>query len=1012
MQFHLASDRDDEENHTDMERRTCLFVLTAAGLFLGVLSALGQQANGPYENGQYEGTVDLAGTELGERVETTLSVAFAQVYNDLVLAWNEHGYVELKNLHGYRYLAHRPNGLIRVRGTVIRTGPLPRISVEEITDLQEKVPHPPFVPAPERIEKQPEEVLHTRLKGTVEQVLDMEDYLILRMSVGSDTVHYQLCFNNQLLRNVPRAGQVLAFNGFLWQTDNAHRKEETYMMAEKPWCYSIIKKSAVPRAMPFDPGKFRETDHPFYISNVVYAGEVSGFENQGMFIERHNGRFSVQIPLDELPSLGIPKHKLEPDYIYDLTGSLERLAENSYRLKPQRIHSNQNRRLRKVSEKLSRKKLTIGLPLGLPVKARGRVSQLEPLELTLEEGDVVRVTNASETLKKAGVQRNDLITIKGSFLGAGEIHYSVRSDSPKDSPKDSTEDSTEDSPKDSTADLDLVRNPMKRNILLFLGVVGMGSFLAAIWIFSLRRLVRERTAELSTSRSNLAAVYDSVPEGFLAVTTTGEIFNTNEHFNDWFTEHALVGNTEQAAIEKIARRFRDQEAWKQFVASPPEERRQGIELEADLPEMGTRVLDVRVLPIEHPQAESGRLWVFRDVSDQRQLQQSMIQASKLEAIGRLTGGIAHDFNNLLTAVTGNLSLLEMDLDDPEQRELIQHANMGAMRASELVKQLLDYTKQTRLELKVCSVNDILIDLHDLLRHGMDARQIFVFDLADDLRACHVDPLKIEQVLMNLIINATDAMPEGGRVSVTTRNTTEAPAGSELPPIEIIVEDSGTGMSEELQRQIFEPFFTTKGDRGTGLGLATSLGIVEQHGGTIRCRSEIGTGTRFEILLPACSASVQRPPDRAIAQKTPAPPPNALPAIHGETRTKILVVDDEPAVRLLIRSILQRHNYDVVCFQNGEEATGYLREHPHAVDLVVCDNSMPRMDGVLTYQFVRDQFPSLPFILVSGYLIDLDNYAAVANGEKPEGMLQKPLSVAPLMNMVNEVLAASNHTTNP
>lgn len=974
-----------------MERIIKSFFLgVTAFICFGVLSAIGQQEGTPPATGQYDGAVDLEGKEIGEMVETTVSVAFSMLYQDRVLAWNEHGYVELKNLHGYNYLEHRDNGLIRVRGTVMQTGPLPRISVAEITDLQEQVPHPPFVPAPERIESQPEGVLHTRLKGTVEHVLDMEDYLLLRMSVGGDIIHYQLCFHNQKLRNLPRAGQVLVFNGFLWEKENVHLKGSTFMLAEKPWCYTIVKKSITPRAVAFDPGNFRDADHPYYISKVVYMGEVSGFENYGLFLEQHSSRFSVQVRLDDLPSVGIPRHKLSRDFIYDLTGSVERLAENSFRLKPERIHSNGNLEIKKTDEKLTKKKLAKGLPLGLPVKLRGHVSQLEPLELTMKEGDTVRVVNASQTLKKAGVQPSDLITITGSFLGSSDGQHKVHSNS--------------------TGELDLVRNPMKRNILIFLGVVGLVSLLSAIWIFSLRRLVRERTAELSTSKGNLAAVYDSVPEGFLAVTTTGQIFNTNNHFNEWFTEGSLVGQSESLATEVIGQRFEDPEAWYRFVSSTPEERTQGVELTANLPGRGTRVLDVRVLPIEHPQAECGRLWVFRDVSDQTQLQQSLIQASKLEAIGRLTGGIAHDFNNLLTAVTGNLSLLEMDLQDPEQRELIHHANMGALRAAELVKQLLDYTKQNRLELKVCSVNDILIDLHDLLRHGMDARQIFEFDLADDLRPCYLDPLKIEQVLMNLIINATDSMPEGGRISVVTRNTAEVPQGADLPPIEIMVEDSGIGMSEELQQKIFEPFFTTKGERGTGLGLATSLGIIEQHGGSIRCHSTIGQGTRFEILLPSSPVSEQVPA-QTLPQIYPASPPQAL-SPHGHGPMKILVVEDEPAVRLFIRSVLQRHDFDVVCFPNGKEATTYLRENPQAVDLVISDNSMPMMDGVLTYQFVREQSDDLPFILMSGYLIDLGKYANVAAGRKPEGLLQKPLSVGPLMAMVNDVLSTSVRVPNP
>lgn len=934
----------------------------------------------------------LEGKEVGDPVELDLSVLITFLENDNALAWDGDGYVELHNIFGYTFLRTEKTLSVRANGTVKSTGETPVIHVEKLTPLERTPELPPVLPPPESLAEQPP-IIRTSVEGVVRHVIELNYSVYFRLEVDGDSVTCQLRALKEDVTERIITGQRLRFDGYLWKPRNSYkaRDPDVQMLTKHVSDYEILEQVEETRGIRFEEGMSIEEGKVYYLPQLINKGGAIDAWHV-LMIERL-GQYSAMF---DCRKTGYQMRTLVRGVPFDLYGTMTQIAPRSYKITTVRIVSRGNTQAREPVVELSHDTLKRGVPIGASVRASGTVvghSKLKTndhlVELQFDAAapdQVLRVHYPKAKLGGVTVEVQDKIAFSGMYVGHLGGYHRVRPDVRPEKL--------------------VVSANLGKTVLLWFGGTLLVGLLAAAWIFSLRRSVRERTAKLSASEAslraseaNLRAVYSTVPEAFLAATSDGTIFSTNGQFNTWFDNAQFQGGEETAAITAIAQYFDEADgAWHRFVAGDGEARALGVELAADLPTLGPRILGVRVHPIELEDAAEGRLWVFRDITEEKQLEKSLVQSSKLEAIGRLTGGIAHDFNNLLTAVTGNLSLLEMELEDPEHREYVHNASTGAIRASELVKQLLDYAKQTRLELRVCSVNDILIDLHDLLRHGMNSRFIFEFDLAHDLRATEVDVLKIEQVFMNLLINATDAMPDGGSIKVLTRNLPVAD-GEDFSPVEIIVEDTGTGMPDEVLRNIFEPFFSTKGDRGTGLGLSTALGIIEQHQGTISCESELGVGTRFRICLPSCAPDEEEPkveePEEALE--------TALWSSSG-SRPKVLVVDDEPTVRLFLRSALQRYDCDVVCFPNGKEAVDFFAEEHGDVDLVICDNSMPIMDGVLTYAAVRESCPDTPFVVVSGYLIDLEQYAIAANGQKPDGFLQKPLSVKTLRSMLHGALA--------
>jgi two-component system, cell cycle sensor histidine kinase and response regulator CckA len=399
--------------------------------------------------------------------------------------------------------------------------------------------------------------------------------------------------------------------------------------------------------------------------------------------------------------------------------------------------------------------------------------------------------------------------------------------------------------------------------------------------------------------------------------------------------------------------------------------------------------------------------IAEDVTDRRLLEDQLRQSQKMEAVGRLAGGVAHDFNNLLMVISGytEVILAKLDVDNPlhEKGRAIQQA---ADRATTLTRQLLAFSRKQLLELKIVDVNTIVLDMERLLRPLIGENIDLVIELSPEAGHTRADAGQLEQVLMNLVVNAKDAMPAGGKLSIQTRNVTEAEGHRRGPTfirpgnyVLLSVSDTGTGMDKETQSRIFEPFFTTKEmGKGTGLGLSTVYGIVKQSGGYVVVHSEEGSGSTFHIYLPRAEHSLER-------LAVPAPS-----ATTGGTET-ILLVEDEESVRQLVRETLSARGYNVVEAVSGEAGLEIAGRHKGTIDLVITDVVMPGMDGREMIKRLSQKRPEAKVLYLSGYTED-----SIASEELPESgiaFLQKPFTLQNLLRKIREILgspAASSATS--
>jgi len=388
----------------------------------------------------------------------------------------------------------------------------------------------------------------------------------------------------------------------------------------------------------------------------------------------------------------------------------------------------------------------------------------------------------------------------------------------------------------------------------------------------------------------------------------------------------------------------------------------------------------------------------RDVTEQRRLQTQLVQSQKMEAVGRLAGGIAHDFNNLLTVITTSCDLLLEDLDakDPK-REDVDQVRKAADGAAALTRQLLAFSRQQVLTPQVVNLGDVVYGVEKMLRRVIGEDVDLVTVLGADAGAVKADVGQLEQVLMNLAVNARDAMPTGGKLTIETANVEHDPdyaREQEAAPVSrfvmLAVSDTGTGMDEATKARIFEPFFTTKElGKGTGLGLATVYGIVRQSGGFIWVYSEPGLGTTFKIYLPQVDAPAQ------AGTATSAPGPS-----RQGTET-VLLVEDAAAVRSVIHEALARQGYTVLEAPNGGEALAIAARHPGPIHLLLTDVVMPGLSGrQLADQLARVR-PDTKVLYTSGYTND----AVVRHGVLESGIayLQKPFTLDGLARKVREVL---------
>lgn len=394
-------------------------------------------------------------------------------------------------------------------------------------------------------------------------------------------------------------------------------------------------------------------------------------------------------------------------------------------------------------------------------------------------------------------------------------------------------------------------------------------------------------------------------------------------------------------------------------------------------------------------AASGYQGFIRDMTKRKRLEAQLQQAQKLEAIGTLAGGIAHDFNNLLMGIQGHVSLLLMDLDadDPHYGRL-KSVEKQIKSGARLTSHLLGYARKGKYEVRTLDLNEMVLDISDTF--GRARREVSIrLELAPELSPIEADPDQMEQVLFNLLVNAADAMPQGGNLILKTTNTTHRSMRGKLyrpypgDYIVLKVTDTGTGMEKTVMDRIFDPFFTTKDrGRGTGLGLASTYGIIKGHGGYIDVDSEIGRGTTFTIYIPAS--------DKKLSETFRPPEPFST---GNET---VLLVDDEETIREVGGELLESMGYRVFLAEDGEQAIDLYAQKQEEIDIVLLDLVMPTMGGGEAYDRLKEVNPEVKVLLSSGFSIDGEATKILARG--CDGFIQKPFTMTDLSARIRWVLA--------
>ncbi|MGV3606026.1 MAG: PAS domain S-box protein [Planctomycetaceae bacterium] len=394
--------------------------------------------------------------------------------------------------------------------------------------------------------------------------------------------------------------------------------------------------------------------------------------------------------------------------------------------------------------------------------------------------------------------------------------------------------------------------------------------------------------------------------------------------------------------------------------------------------------------------------ITQDITARRALEEQFQQSQKMDAVGQLAGGVAHDFNNLLTVILGycNLLLEQLPAEDFARRSATSIKEAGE-RAASLTRQLLAFSRKQMLTPELISLNELLLKSETMMRRLIRENVIIQFNLAPQLRVIKADPTQIDQVILNVILNARDAMPDGGSLAIETANLELADvrrfSDVDLPTgqyVRLSISDSGCGMPHDVMSRIFEPFYTTKRvGKGTGLGLSVVHGIVNQSGGHIRVSSSVGLGSRFDFYFPASQEE---------SQVKTVHPDNASTVRGHET---ILLAEDEPVVRQMVRYTLEAHGYNVIEAENGKHALELSAEFGSPIHLLLTDVVMPEMGGRQLAAVLRERRPGIQVVFMSGYIAD-DSFLSEQN-EESEFFLQKPFSSRTLVQKIRFALELSS-----
>jgi hypothetical protein len=504
---------------------------------------------------------------------------------------------------------------------------------------------------------------------------------------------------------------------------------------------------------------------------------------------------------------------------------------------------------------------------------------------------------------------------------------------------------------------------------------------------------------LHRAEHQFRALIESAPDAMVIANDAGRIVlvNSQTEFLFGYSRYEILGEPVEMLLPES---FRAEHAGHrdEYVHAPePRRMAEGNELFARRKNGTEFPVEVSLSPLR---TEGGMLIsaAVRDISDRRRVEMQLSQAQRMEAIGRLAGGVAHDFNNLLTVISGNVELLDPQRLDDEDRARLTEIGAAASRAAALTAQLLAYSRQQVLAPRVVDLNDVVEPLETMLGRLIGEHIVLRTALAPRPACALVDPGQIEQVIMNLVVNARDAMPNGGQVAISVDATevemplerfpTNVPVGSYAL---LCVSDTGVGIDPTLRRRVFDPYFTTKGvGEGTGLGLATVAGIVEQSGGYVTLESQPGVGTRVSVYLPLAAP--------ASSSRGAAP---GIPAPQRGTGT-VLLVEDEEGVRFVISRMLRVNGFTVLDAPNGAEALRTASEHAGDIDLLVTDAVMPGMSGPDLATTLRSQRRDIGVLFISGYTDDQQLLSGVTDGEHP--FIQKPFSSTELVGKVQTILS--------
>ena len=511
---------------------------------------------------------------------------------------------------------------------------------------------------------------------------------------------------------------------------------------------------------------------------------------------------------------------------------------------------------------------------------------------------------------------------------------------------------------------------------------------------ALQSLVEERTAELSASEARFRAIFDTVMEVVVLLRPDGTVVEVNKTPASWrdVNPRLAIGRPlwEAPTVESYPQHA---ETLKRGVAMAAKGEIFRDEVVMERGGTPTSVLDVSIQPVRTGDGDiSYLLFEARDITELKAAQDQLRQSQKMEALGQLTGGIAHDFNNLLTVIVGGLDLISKRVEDERLLRYANNALAAADRGARLTGQLLAFSRVQRLEVKPTFVAPLIEEMRPLLRNVLGPGIEKKFDLDPHLMPVMADPTQLELAVLNLAINARDAMPDGGTLTFSSRRR-RISNDPDLEPghyIELSIADTGSGMTPDVAARAFEPFFTTKEiGKGTGLGLSMVYGMARQSGGTARLESEAGVGTTVRLFFRRAGKQADMSANSGDTGDT---------AKRGRRVARVLVIDDDDDVRQFIAASLQEYGHDVISAGNGQD--GIAKFFQASPDLVILDFLMPGMSGADVAAHILATKPDQPILFVSGY----SETDAIRKVAPHADILAKPFRAAALDEAVREALA--------